>query len=129
MKTPSDPKVVQEFHRFNVFQFAEKGYDDDWEGNCFIYPPDHRGSTISAWIAKAVITTRRQNSIVMLVLPNTTQRQWFQRAINWASTMTFVRGEAKCVALYGHLPISMSLGKLLPLGWTFLIQQEPNDDN
>lgn len=90
-----DPCGTQENHKCKKFFTAEEnGLLQDWGGGhrVFCNPPY---SKIAEWVEKAYRETRKDNTVVVLLIPSRTDTRYFQNYIYHRSEIRFVKGRLK----------------------------------
>lgn len=72
---------------------AEDGLKQDWGGcRVFCNPPY---SETKLWVRKAYHESRKPNTIIVMLLPASTDTRWFHRYIYHRTEIRFVRGRVR----------------------------------
>lgn len=89
-----DPCGTQENHKCKKFFTAEEnGLLQDWGGHRVFCNPPY--SKIAEWVEKAYRETRKDNTVVVLLIPSRTDTRYFQNYIYHRSEIRFVKGRLK----------------------------------
>lgn len=90
-----DPCASEDNHKCNkYFTKEENGLIQDWGGQCVYCNPPY-GRNVGDWVAKAAKESRKENTIVVMLLPARTDTKWFHKYIYGHATIRFIRGRLK----------------------------------
>lgn len=70
------------------------GLIQDWGGQRVYCNPPY-GRTVGDWVEKAAKESRKENTIVVMLLPARTDTKWFHKYIYGRATIRFIRGRLK----------------------------------
>lgn len=89
-----DPCATKENHKCEKFFTKENdGISQNWGGyRVFCNPPY---SEIGTWVAKAYYEGRKDNTVVVLLIPSRTDTKYFHNYILHRSEIRFVKGRLK----------------------------------
>ena len=97
----------------------EDGILSDWHGwNIYVNPP--YGRTIAKWIEKALMYSRAERRVVLLV-PARTDSRWFQELLNYKCELLLFKGRLSFSSGPAPFPSALfafncSLGGMMDLG-------------
>ena len=78
----------------NFYTEAEDGLSKDWGGHIsFVNPPYGRG--IEKWIQKAYQESRKEDTIVVMLIPARTDTKYWHQNVMKADEVHFVKGRLK----------------------------------
>ena len=90
-----DPCASKENHKCDkYFTKEENGLLQDWGGQRVYCNPPY-GRTVGDWVEKAAKESRKENTIVVMLLPARTDTKWFHKYIYGRATIRFIRGRLK----------------------------------
>ena len=90
-----DPCASEENHKCaKYFTKEENGLLQDWGGQRVYCNPPY-GRTVGNWVEKAAKESRKENTIVVMLLPARTDTKWFHEYIYGRATIRFIRGRLK----------------------------------
>lgn len=69
------------------------GLNQEWQGVCFMNPP--YGKKIKKWVEKAYTESRKNNCIIVGLLPARTDTRYFHDFIYNKSEIRFIKGRLK----------------------------------
>lgn len=76
------------------FTKEDNGLLQSWEGhNVFCNPP--YGRHIGAWVEKAFNESKKENTIVVMLIPTRTDTRWFHDFIYHKAEIRFIKGRLK----------------------------------
>lgn len=89
-----DPCSTKENHKCEMYYtIEENGLEKNWGGyRVFCNPPY---SQISKWVEKAFYETKKDNTLVVLLIPSRTDTRYFHDYIYQRSEIRFVKGRLK----------------------------------
>lgn len=90
-----DPCASKENHKCaKYFTKEDNGLVQSWGGyKVFCNPP--YGRTIAAWVEKAYIESKKENTLVVMLLPARTDTRWFHEFIYHKFEIRFIKGRLK----------------------------------
>lgn len=89
-----DPCATDENHKCpQYFTKEEDGLGKDWGGQRVFCNPPY--SEISKWVEKAFYETRKDNTLVVLLIPARTDTKYFHNYILHRTEIRFVKGRLK----------------------------------
>lgn len=90
-----DPCSTDENHKCSkYYTLAEDGLLQDWGGErVFCNPP--YGREIGKWVEKSFVESKKENTLVVMLLPARTDTRWFHNFIYNKSEIRFVKGRLK----------------------------------
>jgi site-specific DNA-methyltransferase (adenine-specific) len=89
-----DPCANSENHKCDKwFNKEQNGLSADWGGNVVFCNPPY--SEIEKWVAKAFYESRKDNTVVVLLIPARTDTKYFHNYILHRSEIRFVKGRLK----------------------------------
>lgn len=89
-----DPCATVENHKCNTFFTIEQnGLLQNWGGQTVFCNPPY--SQIGLWVEKAFRESRKDNTIVVLLIPSRTDTKYFHNFIYHRSEIRFIRGRLK----------------------------------
>lgn len=90
-----DPCATDINHKCNkYFTKADNGLLQDWGGyNVFCNPP--YGRAIAAWVEKAYKEAKKDNTLIVMLLPARTDTKWFHNFIYNKAEIRFIKGRLK----------------------------------
>jgi len=77
----------------NFFSPDQNGLIQEWTGVCWMNPP--YGREITKWIEKAFYESKKDNTIVVGLLPSRTDTRWFHNYIYNQAEIRFIKGRLK----------------------------------
>lgn len=84
----------------------EDGLKQDWSGHrVFVNPPYSRGN-IDKWMQKCVEESKKENTIVVALIPASTSSEWFHEYIIGNAEIRFVKGRINFVGAIYNAPFS-----------------------
>ena len=90
-----DPCASKENYKCDkYFTKEENGLLQDWGGQRVYCNPPY-GRTVGDWVEKAAKESRKENTIVVMLLPARTDTKWFHKYIYGRATIRFIRGRLK----------------------------------
>lgn len=89
-----DPCATEENHKCETYFTRENdGLSQNWGGyRVFCNPPY---SEISKWVEKAFYETKKENTLVAMLIPSRTDTRYFHDFINNRTEVRFVKGRLK----------------------------------
>lgn len=90
-----DPCATNLNHKCpKYFTKEDNGLLQSWEGhNVFCNPP--YGRHIGAWVEKAFNESKKENTIVVMLIPARTDTRWFHDFIYHKAEIRFIKGRLK----------------------------------
>ena len=89
-----DPCANSENHKCDKwFNKEQNGLSADWGGDVVFCNPPY--SEIEKWVAKAFYESRKDNTVVVLLIPARTDTKYFHNYILHRSEIRFVKGRLK----------------------------------
>lgn len=90
-----DPCATDINHKCNkYFTKQDNGLLQDWGGyNVFCNPP--YGRAIAAWVEKAYKEAKKDNTLIVMLLPARTDTKWFHNFIYHKAEIRFIKGRLK----------------------------------
>ena len=87
-----DPCATEKSNKCEKFFTAkEDGLKQDWGGHrCFVNPP--YGRSIGKWVKKCYEESRKENTIVVLLIPSRTDTRYFHDFILGKAEIRFIKG-------------------------------------
>lgn len=76
------------------FTKDENGLAQDW-GGCSVFCNPPYGRSIASWVEKCWSESRKQNTLVVALLPARTDTKWFHEYIYNKAEIVFLRGRLK----------------------------------
>ncbi len=90
-----DPCANEENHKCSKY-YTEKedGLIQSWQGETvFVNPP--YGREIGQWVEKSYLESKKENTIVVMLIPARTDTKWFHNFIYKKSEIRFIKGRLK----------------------------------
>lgn len=89
-----DPCATNQNHKCDKYYTADDdGLSKDWGGQRVFCNPPY--SEISKWVEKAFYETRKDNTLVVLLIPARTDTKYFHNYILHRTEIRFVKGRLK----------------------------------
>lgn len=89
-----DPCCTEETHKCkNYYTKMEDGLSKNWGGSRVFCNPPY--SEVGKWVEKAFYETKKENTLVVMLLPSRTDTKYFHDFIYQRSEIRFVRGRLK----------------------------------
>lgn len=90
-----DPCADEQNHKCEKFYTKEQnGLSQDWGGNTVFCNPPY-GREISKWVKYSYEQSRKENTIVVMLVPSRTDTRWFHNYIYGKAEIRFVKGRLK----------------------------------
>lgn len=77
------------------FNESIDGLSESWSGTCYMNPP--YGREINKWIKKAYEESRKDNCVVIALIPSRTDTRWWHDYVMKANEIRFVIGRLKFI--------------------------------
>src|SRR5918996_452882 len=77
----------------DFFTPEQDGLKQEWRGVCFCNPP--YGDEIGKWVEKAYKESRKENCIVVMLIPSRTDTRWWHDYVLKASEVRSIKGRLK----------------------------------
>lgn len=90
-----DPCCTEENKKcINYFTKESDGLKQSWEGyKCFVNPP--YGREIGKWVKKAYEESKKENTLVVMLIPARTDTKYFHDFIYKKAEVRFIKGRLK----------------------------------
>lgn len=87
-----DVCATDENHKCENY-FTQNGLENDWGGHRVWCNPPY--SQIDKWVAKAFYETRKDNTLVVMLIPSRTDTRYFHNYIYQRTEVRFVKGRLR----------------------------------
>ena len=104
-----DPCATDINHKCaKYFTKEDNGLLQSWGGyNVFCNPP--YGRAINAWVEKAYNESKKDNTLIVMILPARTDTKWFHNFIYHKAEIRFIKGRLKFGGSKGDAPFPSML--------------------
>ena len=90
-----DPCASDANHKCEkYFTKKQNGLNQSWKGHCVFCNPPY-GKSIIAWVEKAYIESRDEDTTVVMFIPARTDTQWFHNFVFGKAEIRFIKGRIK----------------------------------